>query len=55
MELLFAILIICLSAAGLAVGLLMGRPSPQTSCDGLACLAGARCEGCPHGAGKDER
>jgi len=52
MEALFAIVIVCLSAGGLAVGLLMaGRPLTR-SCDGLSCIGGTRCDGCPHGEEK---
>lgn len=53
MEILLAILIVALSALGLAAGLLMGRGAPQRSCDGLACVGGSRCDGCPHADGED--
>lgn len=49
METLLAIMIVCLSALGLGVGLMMGRGAPRPSCDGLSCIDGARCHGCPHG------
>jgi hypothetical protein len=53
METVLAIAIVVAAAGGLAVGLLLtGRP-PETSCGGLACVTGARCEGCPWDA--DER
>lgn len=55
MEALIAILIVCLSAAGLALGILMGREPLRKSCDGLACVGGTRCDGCPHDRGEDER
>lgn len=48
MEALLAVLIVCLSGVGLGVGLMLGRGAPSRSCDGLACLGGARCDGCPH-------
>ena len=38
--------IILLSVAGLAIGLLFGRPPIKGSCGGLACLKETRCEGC---------
>jgi len=47
MEMLLAIGIMVLAAGGLAVGLVLtGRP-PETSCEGMSCVGGARCEGCP--------
>lgn len=52
MEALLAVAIVCLAALGIGVGLMMGRGAPQRGCDGLACVGGARCEGCPH---KDEK
>lgn len=48
MEALFAILIVCLAALGLAVGLLFGRNPPQAGCAGLSCVGGTRCQDCPH-------
>lgn len=48
MEALLAILIVCLSAIGLGVGLMLGRGAPRKACDGLACVGGTRCDGCPH-------
>lgn len=54
MEIILAILIVCLSAAGLAAGLLMGRGAPRRGCDGLACVAGTRCDGCPRAERKEE-
>lgn len=54
MEALFAIVIVCLAALGLAVGLLAGRNPPRMGCSGLACVGGTRCDGCPHG-GKESR
>ncbi|TWH30176.1 hypothetical protein L611_003300000420 [Aminobacter sp. J15] len=47
MEILFAVVIVALSAAGLAVGLMLGRGAPRMSCDGLACIGGTRCLDCP--------
>ncbi len=55
MEALFAIVIVCLSAGGLAAGLLMGRKPLVKSCDGLACVGGTRCAGCPHDTCEDKR
>jgi hypothetical protein len=50
METVLAIAIVVAAAGGLAVGLLLtGRP-PETSCGGLACVAGVRCPGCPRNA-----
>ncbi|MDP3898672.1 MAG: hypothetical protein Q8Q62_18525 [Mesorhizobium sp.] len=48
MEALLAVLIVSLAGVGLGVGLMLGRGAPRRSCDGLACLGGTRCEGCPH-------
>ncbi len=48
MEALIAIVIVCLSALGLAVGLLLGRKPLARSCDGLDCIDGTRCAGCPN-------
>lgn len=48
MEIILAIAIVSLSAAGLAVGLMMGRGAPRMSCDGLACIGGTRCHDCPN-------
>lgn len=54
MEFLIAALVICLAALGLAVGLVFtGRPL-KTSCEGAACLGGARCEGCPRRVAEDQ-
>ena len=48
MEALLAVVIVCLAGAGLGVGLMRGRGAPRRSCDGLACIGGTRCDGCPH-------
>ena len=48
MELLFALLIVCLAACGLALGLILGGKPPQTACEGIACLKQVPCPGCPH-------
>lgn len=48
MEALFAVAIVCLSAFGLAVGLLLGRKPLARSGDSLTCIGGARCAGCPN-------
>lgn len=48
MEALISILVVVLSAGGLAVGLaLLGRPL-RTSCGGAACRSGGGCAGCPN-------
>ncbi len=47
MELVFAVLIICLAAIGLSLGLILGGRAPRTACDGLSCLPDSRCAGCP--------
>jgi hypothetical protein len=47
METVLAIAIVVAAAGGLAVGLLLKGKPPETSCGGLACVTGARCEGCP--------
>ena len=48
MEALLAILIVCVAAVGLGAGLRMGRGAPRRGCDGLACVGGTRCDGCPN-------
>lgn len=55
MEALLAIAIVCLAGAGLGVGLLLGRGAPRRSCDGLTCLDGVRCDGCPQTGGECPR
>lgn len=55
MEALLAVLIVCLAGVGLGVGLLLGRGAPRRSCDGLACLGGARCDGCPHATEENDQ
>ncbi|MCO5156657.1 MAG: hypothetical protein M9945_07855 [Aquamicrobium sp.] len=55
MEALLAILIVCLSAIGLGAGLMMGRGAPSRGCDGLACVGGTRCDGCPHAKEENRR
>lgn len=52
MEAILAVVIVCLAALGLGLGLLMGRGEPHRGCDGLACVGGRRCDGCPHGDGE---
>ncbi|KUF11132.1 hypothetical protein [Pseudoponticoccus marisrubri] len=46
-EMLFAIGIFALGAAGLGLGLALGRDAPRTSCGAAARHAGARCADCP--------
>lgn len=43
MEAIFAVAIVCLSALGLALGLLAGRAPPAAGCGGCACGSGACC------------
>jgi hypothetical protein len=52
MEALFAIVLVSLAAAGLAIGLMVGRGPLRRGCDGLACVGGQRCDDCP-GRAKD--
>lgn len=48
MELILAMILFLFAFAGLGVGLfLKGRP-PETACEGVRCLGGRRCEGCPN-------
>lgn len=55
MEFVVAILIVCLSALALGAGLMLGRGAPTRSCDGLACVGGRRCDGCPHREGEEAK
>ncbi len=48
MELLLALMIILLAVGGLAAGLLLGRGSIRTSCEGAACLNRGACAICPN-------
>jgi len=48
MEAIFAVLIVCFAALCLGAGLMMGRGAPRRGCDGLTCVSGAHCDGCPH-------
>jgi uncharacterized protein len=41
-----SIVIVLMSALGLAVGILFGRAPIKGSCGGLACLKDAGCDGC---------
>ena len=43
---LFALAIILLAIAGMAVGVLAGRPTIKGSCGGLACAKGISCGVC---------
>ncbi|WP_172293488.1 hypothetical protein [Pseudoruegeria sp. HB172150] len=47
MEILLAILLFTLAACGLAAGLMLGGRPPETSCSGISCIKGAKCETCP--------
>lgn len=46
-EVVLAVAIVGLSAAGLGAGLLMGRGPAQTSCGAATCLPKDRCNDCP--------
>lgn len=46
MEYVLAIVIVCLAAGGLALGLALGRGPVKGSCGGAACIPGAACLGC---------
>lgn len=48
MEILFGIAVFVLAAAGLALGLALGRRPVSTSCGGLDCVPGAACDDCPN-------
>ena len=48
MEIVLAIGIFALVAAGLGLGLMLGRGPLKGSCGGMACLKDVACEGCPH-------
>ena len=48
MEFILAIVIFALVAAGLGLGLLVGRGPLKGSCGGMACLKDVACEGCPN-------
>lgn len=50
MELIFAIGIFTLAAAGLALGVMLGRAPLKGSCGGIECVPGARCTDCPNRA-----
>ncbi len=52
MEVLFAILIFALAAAGLALGVLLGRPPIKGSCGGADCIRGGACAACPRRQGR---
>jgi len=53
MEIILAIGIFALVAAGLGLGLMLGRGPLKGSCGGMACLQDVACEGCPHRAEKE--
>lgn len=53
MELVLGVAIFLLAAAGLAIGLILGRGPIEGSCGGLACIKGASCAGCRSRAGKE--
>jgi hypothetical protein len=50
MELIFAIGLFVLVFAGLGLGLMLAGKPPQTSCGGLSCVGGGRCEAFPRRA-----
>jgi hypothetical protein len=41
-------LLIALSMAGLALGVLLGRMPLQTGCGATCCTKFIKCDGCPH-------
>lgn len=47
MEIILAILLVTLAAAGLGLGLLFGRDPVRTSCGAAEGIAAARCADCP--------
>jgi hypothetical protein len=55
MEAILAVVIVCLAGAGLGVGLMLGRGAPRRSCDGLRCIRGTRCDGCPNAGEESAR
>jgi hypothetical protein len=40
------LVIVLLGVAGLAIGVIAGRPPIKGSCGGLACIKGGTCGGC---------
>ena len=44
---LLAVVVFVLAAGGLALGLILTGKPPETACEGVACLGGERCAGCP--------
>lgn len=52
---LLGILIVLLSVAGLATGILFGRAPLKGSCGGLACPSGIDCATCTHSDPEQER
>lgn len=44
--------ILLLSIAGLAIGVMAGRPPIKGSCGGLSCVKGGACAGCRRGEGE---
>ncbi|SIN77068.1 hypothetical protein [Vannielia litorea] len=46
-EVLLAIVITTLAAAGMALGLMLGRGPARTSCGASECLPRGRCDECP--------
>ncbi|MHA6326827.1 hypothetical protein [Roseivivax sp. CAU 1753] len=53
MELIFAPIVFLLAAAGLGLGLALGRGPVRGSCGGPSCLAGDACGACPRKARRD--
>ncbi|TCS66471.1 hypothetical protein EDD52_102288 [Primorskyibacter sedentarius] len=47
MEILIAVPIVLLCVLGLSAGLMLGGKRLETSCHGMKCLGGIRCDGCP--------
>lgn len=48
-----SLVLILLSVAGLAIGVIMGRAPIKGSCGGLACIKDAGCAGCTRRHSKD--
>lgn len=47
MEILFAIAVVSLAAAGIGTGVVLGRGPAKTSCGAADKIESARCEDCP--------
>jgi hypothetical protein len=47
------LVILLLSIAGLALGVMAGRPPIKGSCGGLSCIKSGACAGCRHREGAE--